>query len=578
MANVAEFILDNIDIVDVVSRRVNLKRAGSNFAGLSPFQHEKTPSFMVSPQKQIFKDFSSGIGGNAISFVMEYEKIDFRDAVKLIAEEHRLDISKYTKAYNYSKDFVDEKEKIKRIHKLAQNFFTDNLNKSPNALDYLQNQRKLSPQIIKNFGIGYAPNSNYDLITKLKEKWFNEQDLIQASLIKKWQSDFYSFFRNRITFPIFDTRNNIVGFSARVLNPEDQPKYLNSSEHIAFEKSKILYGINFAKDSIKVHNMLILVEWQMDVIALARLWLPIWVATCWTSVTAHHFKLMKRYTENIYILFDNDDAGKNATFNALKIAYRENMYPKMISLPKEFKDIDDLANIETWLDVFNTCIKDSKDAFLQIYELLRIKYDMSSPIDKQKLFNDMFELIANVDNYTIQEHYKQLLAEKVWLPYEVVSLQFRKYTQTDWKFELVRKERKEEKQTWKPDRESLSAALFYENIFEKYIEDKENWTNLILSVKSIWKYRENSILQKVLEKTNSLSQEEIKELNEIQLRWDKELTDLNGDEKKFISIKNVVLPVLNTWLKIILKNPNITHEIKENLRNSMKYAGKYWSS
>ena len=120
--------------------------------------------------------------------------------------------------------------------------------------------------------------------------------------------------------------------------------------------------------------------------------------------------------------------------------------------------------------------------------------------------------------------------------------------------------------------------MFYENIFEKYIEDKENWTNLILSVKSIWKYRENSILQKVLEKTNSLSQEEIKELNEIQLRWDKELTYLNGDEKKFISIKNVVLPVLNTWLKIILKNPNITHEIKENLRNSMKYAGKYWSS
>jgi DNA primase len=576
MASVAEFILDNVDIVDIVSRRVNLKRAGSNFAGLSPFQHEKTPSFMVSPQKQIFKDFSSGIGGNAITFVMEYEKIDFRDAVKLIAEEHRLDISEYTKNYNYSKDFVDEKEKIKRMHKLSQDFFVDNLKKSPKALDYLQKERKLSLQIIESFGIGYAPDSNYDLITKLKDKWFNEQDLVQASLIKKWQSDYYSFFRNRIMFPIHDTRNNIVGFSARVVDPNDQPKYLNSSEHAAFEKSKILYWLNFARDGVKIHDMLVLVEWQMDVIALARLWLPIWVATCGTAVTSNHIKLMKRYTENVYILFDNDDAGKNATIRALKVAYRENIYPKMILLPKEFKDIDDLANVTDWLEIFNSCIKDSKDAFLQIYELLREKYDMSSPIDKQKLFNDMFGLIVNVDNYTIQEHYKQLLADKVWLPYEVVSLQLNKYIQTDWKFEVNRKSTKEDKRKARqPNREMVSAALFYENIFEKYIEDKENWTSFILSVQSIWKYREGSILQKVLFKTELLSQEEIQELNEIQLRRDKELIEVNGDEKKFMIIKNAVLPILKSWLKIILKNSNMSFDIKQSLIDSMKYADKY---
>jgi len=339
MAKVADYIVDNVDIVDVISRRVNLKRAGSNFSGLSPFQNEKTPSFMVSPQKQIFKDFSSGVGWNVITFVMEYEKVDFMDAVKIIAEEQRLDISEHISNSNSSKDFADEKEKIKRVHKLSQDFFVDNLKKSQKALDYLRNDRKLSDKLIKDFGIGYASDSSYDIITKLKEKWFTEQDLIQSSLAKKWPSDYFGFFKNRITFPIYDTRSNIVWFSARVLDQNDQPKYLNSSEHAAFEKSKILYGLNFAKNHIKVHDMLVLVEWQMDVIALARLWLSIWVATCGTAVTENHFKLIKRYTDNVYILFDNDEAWKNATVRALKIAYRENVFPKMIVLPNEFKDV-----------------------------------------------------------------------------------------------------------------------------------------------------------------------------------------------------------------------------------------------
>jgi DNA primase len=153
MAKLAEYITDNIDIVDVISRRVNLKRAGSNFSGLSPFQNEKTASFMVSPQKQIFKDFSSGLGGNLITFVMEYEKIDFMDAVKLIAEEHSLDISEFINNSERSKEFADEKEKIKRVHKLTQDFFIDNLKKSEKALNYLKNDRNLSDQIIQDFGV-----------------------------------------------------------------------------------------------------------------------------------------------------------------------------------------------------------------------------------------------------------------------------------------------------------------------------------------------------------------------------------------------------------------------------------------
>lgn len=570
MVKLAEYITDNIDIVDVISRRVNLKRAGSNFSGLSPFQNEKTASFMVSPQKQIFKDFSSGLGGNLITFVMEYEKIDFMDAVKLIAEEHNLDISEFINNSAKSKEFADEKEKIKRVHKLTQIFFVDNLKKSDKAMDYLKNDRNLSDEMIQNFGVWYAPDNSYELIRYLKTKWFTEQDLVQSSLAKKWQSDYFWFFKNRITFPISDTRNNVVWFSARVINPEDQPKYLNSSEHGAFNKSKILYGLNLARNNIKIHDMLVVVEWQMDVIALARLWLPIWVATSGTAVTEHHFKLIKRYTDNVYMLFDNDEAGRNATIRALKIAYRENIFPKMIVLPENVKDADDLANEAWWEEIFKTCISEAKDAFIQVYEMLRSKYDMSSPIDKLKLFNDMFSLIICVDNYTIKEHYKQLLAEKVWLPYAVIDNQFAKYVSTDGKFEIRKKAQGQKVKSWQPDREVICAALFYDNLLDKYIETKELRDGLLWFAKDIGENIGEWILNKVFVNKDLLTEDEKKSLNEDQLWWDKELSELNNEEKRFSRVKNVVSGVLKDGIKQILKNSKVTTQVKQKLLEWMR--------
>ena len=570
MNKLSEYIVENVDIVDIISRRVQLKRAGSNFSGLSPFQHEKTPSFMVSPQKQIFKDFSSGLGGNVITFVMEYEKVDYVDAVKMIADEQKLDISEF---FNYSqkdREYLDDREKLKRIHKLVQEFFVDNLKKSQIAMDYLHEKRKLSDNIISDFWIWYAPDSSYSVIQYLRWKWFNEQDLVQASLVKKWQSDYFSFFRNRITFPIFDTRDNIVWFSARVINPEDQPKYLNSSEQAIFEKSKILYGLNFAKSTINMLDMVVLVEWQMDVIWLARLGTPIWVATCGTAVTEQHFKLLKRYTENVYILFDNDDAWKNATVRALKIAYRENIFPKMIVLPDGFKDTDDIANDPNWKEIFEWCIKDAKDAFLQIFELLRQKYDMTSPIDKQKLFNEMFSLIACVDNYTIQEHYKQLLSDKVWLPYEVLSVQFKKYIKTDGKFEVAKRERVEKWPSRQPDRELICVSLFWDDLFSKYISNSMLYVPLLEFAKEIATYSQWDKLYTVFFAKDSLDSQEKLQLDELQLWWEKELEAVSWDEKRIALIKNLVLEYLQSKLKLLLKSSSLSTEAKQKLLVDMK--------
>jgi DNA primase len=201
--------------------------------------------------------------------------------------------------------------------------------------------------------------------------------------------------------------------------------------------------------------------------------MPIGVATSGTAVTEHHFKLIKRYTDNVYMLFDNDEAGRNATIRALKIAYRENVFPKMIVLPDRVKDVDDLANEDGGVEEFKIYIEKAQDAFLQVYEMLRVKYDMSSPVDKLKLFNDMFSMIICVDNYTIQEHYKQTLAEKVGLPYAVINNQFNKYVSTDGKFETRKKAQGKDVKSWQPDRQTICAALFYDNLLDKYIKNQE---------------------------------------------------------------------------------------------------------
>lgn len=262
----------------------------------------------------------------------------------------------------------------------------------------------------------------------LRSKGFSDADILEASLAKKnTNGGIYAFFRNRITFPIFDTMSNVIGFSARVLNPEDKPKYINSAEHKAFEKSKVLYGLNFAKSAIRSHEKLIIVEGQMDVLGLAKLDFPIGVATSGTSLTEEHIKILKRYTENIYLMFDNDSAGQQATQRALKLFYQQNIFPRIIKLPEESKDIDDLANLPAGKSVFESCLDKAKDGFLYLYEQLYHRLDMTSPIDKQKLINTLFDLILSVNSLTIQEHYKGLLSEKLGFAFEILDAQFKRY-------------------------------------------------------------------------------------------------------------------------------------------------------
>lgn len=565
-------VLSSSDIVDVIWKYVSLKRAWSNFSGCCPFHNEKTPSFMVSPTKQIFKCFGCGKGGNVITFMQEIERLDFRDAVKELANMQHIDLDKYQVNFQKISAENDEKAKLKRLHTLAHQFFVNHLQQNESAQKYLKENRKLTPEIIHHFALGYAPDKHYELIQMLRSKGFSDNDLLEASLAKKnTNGEIYAFFRNRITFPIFDAMGNVVAFSARVINPEDKPKYLNSAEHKAFEKSKILYGLNFAKNHIKEHQKLIIVEGQMDVLGLARLDFPIWVATSGTALSTDHIKLIKRYTENLYLLFDNDEAGNQATIRALKLFYQHDLYPKIIQLPEGFKDCDELANTQNGKSDFSTCLTNAQDGFLTIYHRLREKLDLTSPIDKQKLINTLFELIISVNNITIQEHYKQILAEKLGFAVEILDAQFKRFKTGDGRWLLFQQQKQIENQQadrYQMERDLLVATLFYQWAILQYLATYPKLEELISFVQLLSEADPENILAQTLKDT--ISPEKKEKINEFSLWRDNELEPHLEDEKKYQIIAKVLVPYLQNWLQWTLKKPSLSIALKQKLLESRK--------
>lgn len=520
---------------------------------------------MVSPSKQIFKCFGCGKGGNAITFVQEIERIDFWDAIKELAKQGNVDISKYQNEKRNDQAYSDGKEKIKRLHTLAQKYFVQQYKDSQLAQTYVLQDRKLSPESVETFGIGYAPDSHYDLLQYLRAKWFTDADLIEASLAKKGQTgEAYSFFKHRITFPIYDIMNNVVGFSARIINPQDKPKYLNSSEHKAFEKSKLLYGLNIVKQHIKQHNGIIVVEGQMDVIALHRLGMPIGVATCGTALTAEHIKLIKRYTENVYLLFDNDGAGQDATIRALNIAYQNNIFPKTIQLPEGFKDADDLANTEDGKIRFEECFKHAQDGFMSTFAQLKAHKDFTSPVGKQQIFNILFGLIQSINNVSVQQHYIQTLGDMTHSPYELIYEQYRKYTKDEWRF-LVPRVKQEA--SYQIDRSLIATALLYEGFLQQYISDVEMRKPFVTLIEKIAKLLPEWPFGKAL---TVQTPEEIEEVESMQLWRDKELNDGRDEKKRYQTILQTIRQIIHTDIQMISKNRAISGEDKQEILSLKK--------
>jgi len=374
-----------IDIEDLVGGYVQLKKAGRNLRGLCPFHGEKTPSFMVSPEKGIAYCFGCHQGGDIFKFIQLIENVSFNEAVKILADKANVVLPKELPKEN------NKRLKGMEINQTTVNFYEQELENNKKAKEYLL-ERGLTEQTIKAFRLGFAPDSFDRLKNYLLGKNFDKKDLIDASVVNQRSiadQNIYDRFRNRLIFPIFDHQGNAVGFSGRIIG-EGEPKYLNSPETPAYNKSFILYGLNFAKESIKEKNTAIFVEGYMDVISAHQAGTKNAIATCGTALTPQQLKLIQRYTKNIAFCFDADAAGIEATFRAIELAQMSDLNIKIIIL-NGGKDPDEC--IKKNPDEWSKSVKNPVNVMDFYFAYALKRFDKNTIEDKKQIIDFLLPLI-----------------------------------------------------------------------------------------------------------------------------------------------------------------------------------------
>lgn len=327
--NLLEDVKSRLDIVSVIGDYVTLKKAGSNYRGLCPFHNEKTPSFMVNPEKQVFHCFGCGVGGDMAAFVMKYESMEFPEALKFLAVKAGLDPEEYSSGFD--KKQSDEKKDLKEIMAEACRFYSSALQKSPAALQYIKN-RGISPESSKEFMLGYALAEWGALAAHLSRRGFSPEKIMLAGVSKKGQNGLFDMLRNRIVFPIMDAYGTPVAFGGRVMDAS-LPKYLNTPETSLFKKGQTLYGMDLAKDAIRTEGYAILSEGNLDVIMCHQSGFKNVIAPMGTALTSAHLKFLKRYTSKVSLVFDGDNAGINAARRSLGVALEQEFEIKVVLLP-----------------------------------------------------------------------------------------------------------------------------------------------------------------------------------------------------------------------------------------------------
>lgn len=368
-----EDLKSQIDIVDVVGRSVQLKRAGANFKGNCPFHNEKTPSFVVSGQKQIYTCFGCGASGNAISFVMQYYNLSFNEAVEKLASEYGITLKRNERN--------DDREKYYEINREAARFFYKSMTECKNpGYTYMQ-KRGISDAIIKKFGIGYADASWDSLYKYFKAKGVSEKILVELGLLSEKDGRFYDKFRDRVIFPIINTSGKVIGFGGRALSNEVMPKYLNSPENRVFQKKNNLYALNITRQDIGKEGHGIIVEGYMDVISLYQNGVRNVAASLGTALTENQAKLINRYTKNVVLSYDADVAGQKAALRGIDVLRQENCKVKVLHVT-DGKDPDEYIK-KNGKDAFNELVKNAMPYI--DYKLEAYKRDLNLATEEGKL-------------------------------------------------------------------------------------------------------------------------------------------------------------------------------------------------
>lgn len=404
MQDAKEEVRSRLNIEDVIGEYVQLKRAGRNFKGLSPFSGEKTPSFFVSPDKNIWHDFSSNKGGDIFTFVMEVEGMDFRAALEHLARKAGVDLSMYdTKG---SQEIAQLKKRLLSAHELAANYYQQSLIKNQHALDYVFKKRGLDKPTVQNFKIGYAPDSGDALTQFLAKKGFSAKELSQAGLVNRFGGD---LFRGRMMVPLMDGTGQIIGFTGRIIGDDpNAPKYLNTPQTLLYDKGRHVFGLSQAKEAIRACDYAVIVEGNMDVISSHQAGIKQVVATAGTAMTENHLKALVRLTSHIRLAFDGDKAGLAATERAIPIAQGVGVELTIITLPGDAKDPDELIKKDP--KFWQQAIDDAEPVVDWVIKQYSLREDLKTAAGKRRFTTAALDVVRMLHDPVEQEHYLAKIA------------------------------------------------------------------------------------------------------------------------------------------------------------------------
>lgn len=407
MQDAKEEVRSRLNIEDVIGEYVQLKRAGRNFKGLSPFSGERTPSFFVSPEKHIWHDFSSNKGGDVFSFVMEVEGMDFRQALEHLAKKAGVDLTPYqTKG---SADISKRKKRLQEANELAAHYYQHSLLKNQHALEYVVKKRGLNKQIIADFRIGYAPTSGDALVQFLTGRGFSSKELSDVGLTNRFDGD---MFRGRMMVPLMDPAGQVIGFTARVIEDDpNAPKYLNTPQTFIYDKGRHVFGLSQAKPAIRENDYAVIVEGNLDVVSSHQAGTSQVVATAGTAMTEYHLRALRRFTGNVRLAFDGDKAGLAATERAIPIASGVGVDLTIISLPGEAKDPDELIRKDVGL--WKKAIEDAEPAVDWVLKQYAGREDLHSAVGKRAFTTAALAIIGALGDPVEREHYEQKVAAMV---------------------------------------------------------------------------------------------------------------------------------------------------------------------
>ncbi len=451
------------DIVDVISGYVKLQKKGSSYFGLCPFHNEKSPSFSVSPGKQMYYCFGCGAGGNVITFVMEYENYSFPEALQYLADRAGVELPKQ-EISKEARAQADLRATLLEINKLAANYFYYQLKQPQGKIgyDYLT-RRKLSDDTMKRFGLGFANKTSDDLYRYMRSRGYRDEILKETGLFFIEERGAHDKFWNRVMFPIMDVNNRVIGFGGRVMG-DGEPKYLNSPETKLFDKSRNLYGLNYARTSREKY--MLICEGYMDVIAMHQAGFTNAVASLGTAFTTQHAALLKRYTDQVILTYDSDGAGVKAALRAIPILKEVGISCKVLNM-QPYKDPDEFIK-NLGADAFRERIGQAKNSFLFEIDVLKRDYNLDDPEQKTRFYNAVAKRLLEFPEALERDNYIQAVSREQFINYQdlrqlVSRLSARMVPGMEAKSEFTPREKKKEKDTGAKQSQRLLLTWLIEN-------------------------------------------------------------------------------------------------------------------